>query len=300
MTVQPVAFDVLGDRVVGDLHLPAGVGPHPAVVVGGPMTSVKEQVTGVYAAALAERGIAALSVDHRHYGESGGRPRQYEHFAHKIEDLRHALDHVAVRPEIDAARIGAVGVCLGAGYALWAAIDHPAVSAVGAVAGYYRDVPAMQAKDPEGFRAKVEQGIAARRHFETTGEAELIPAVALDRDAAMTLTDTFDYYGTPRAAVPNYRNEFAVMSREHFLLFDVQSAAPRLNLPLVMVHSEQALSPHWARQFYAAVTAPKALHWTTSKGQVDFYDDPRLVAFAGDHLAAHLHRHLGGRAVRRP
>ena len=54
------------------------------------MTSVKEQVTGVYAAAFAVRGIAALAIDHRHYGESGGQPRQYEYSAHKIEDLRRA------------------------------------------------------------------------------------------------------------------------------------------------------------------------------------------------------------------
>jgi uncharacterized protein len=71
-----VAFEVAGDGVVGDLHLPAGPGPHPAAIVVGPMTSVKEQVTGVYAAALAERGIVALAIDHRGYGESAGAPRQ--------------------------------------------------------------------------------------------------------------------------------------------------------------------------------------------------------------------------------
>lgn len=48
-------FNVAGDPVVGDLFLPSGDGPHPAVIVGGPMTSVKEQVTGVYARALAQQ-----------------------------------------------------------------------------------------------------------------------------------------------------------------------------------------------------------------------------------------------------
>ena len=76
MTKRRVEFDVLGDRVVGDLYLPDRPGPHPAVIVGGPMTSVKEQVTGVYAKALSERGIAALCLDHRHFGQSDGQPRQ--------------------------------------------------------------------------------------------------------------------------------------------------------------------------------------------------------------------------------
>jgi len=88
---QRVRFKVGADTVVGELYLPATPGPHGALVVAGPMSSVKEQVTGVYACALATRGFAVLSIDHRHYGESGGAPRQYEYFEHKVEDLRAAV-----------------------------------------------------------------------------------------------------------------------------------------------------------------------------------------------------------------
>lgn len=295
MRHEQLRFMVDGDAVVGDLHLPAGAGPHPGVVVGGPMTSVKEQVTGVYARALAERGIAALALDHRHYGESGGRPRQYEHHEHKVADLRAGLGALAEHAEVDGERLGAVGVCLGAGYAMWAAVDEPRIRALGMVAGYYRDVAEMRAKDPAGFQAKVDQGIAAREHYERTGEVLLIPAVALQGDAAMTLPETFDYYGTPRAAVPNYTNAFAVMSREHFLPFDVQSAAPRITVPVVMIHGETALSPLWARRCFDALDVPRQLHWLDSPGQVDFYDRPELVARACDLLAEHLHTHLAGR-----
>jgi len=292
MRRERLQFEVEGDVVVGDLYLPEGEGPHAAVIVGGPMTSVKEQVTGVYARALAERGLAALAIDHRHYGESGGEPRQYEHHAHKVRDLRAAVGALAGHDAVDAERVGAVGVCLGTGYVLWAALDEPRVKAVGGVAGYYRDVPEMRARDPEGFQAKVDQGIAARAHYEATGEVITIPAVALEGDAAMTMKDTFDYYGTPRAGVPNYKNAFAVMSREHFLPFDVQSAAPRVRVPVTMIHAEKALSPAWARRFYDTLTAPKQIHWLQSQGQVDFYDDPRLVGQASDLLAEHLWTHL--------
>lgn len=292
MDRESLSFFVEGDRVVGDLFLPAGGGKSAAVIVGGPMTSVKEQVTGVYARALAERGIAALAIDHRHYGESGGHPRQVEHYGHKIADLRAAAAALAEHGRVDPARIGAAGVCLGAGYAFWTAVDNPLIRAVGGVAGYYRDVDEMRARDPSGFQTKIDAGAAARRHYEQTQEVVTIPAVALTGDAAMTLPETFDYYGTPRAAVPNYRNEFAVMSREHFLPFDVQPAAARLTVPVLMVHSERALSPIWARKFFAAVRAPKELHWIESKGQVDFYDDDKLVSAACDLLAAHFRRHL--------
>jgi uncharacterized protein len=89
------------------------------------------------------------------------------------------------------------------------------------------------------------------------------------------------------------------MSREHFLPFDVQPAAPRVRAPVVMVHAEKALSPAWARKYFDAVTAPKEIHWLESKGQVDFYDDPALVGRACDILANHLRKHLASKTVER-
>ena len=186
VSMRRIAFDVDGDRVIGLLHLPAGEGPYPAAAVGGPMTSVKEQVTGVYAAALAARGIAALALDHRHYGESGGTPRQYESAEHKIEDLCAAADWLAQDVRIDAARIGALGVCLGAGYVAHAAVRSPQIRAVAAIAGYYRDPAEMRRQDSEGFDTRVAQGVAAREHLQRSGETLFIPAVALEGDAAMS------------------------------------------------------------------------------------------------------------------
>jgi hypothetical protein len=278
------SFMVAGDEVVGDLYLPDADVRHSGVIVAGPMTSVKEQVTGVYARALAERGIAALAIDHRHYGASGGKPRQYEHAQHKIEDLKAAIGHLAGHSAIDPARVGAVGVCLGCGYAAWAAVGNPHVRALGLVAGYYRDPVAMRANDAPGFDAKVAQGRLARQRFEETGEVETIPAAALEGDAAMQTTDTVDYY-TRRAVVPSYRNAFAIMSREHFLPFDVQAAAGGIAIPVAMVHSENALSPAWARKFHGAIEAPKHIEWIESRGQTDFYDNPVLVGAASDILA---------------
>lgn len=288
-----VRFRSGGESVVGDLYLPAGRGPHRAVVLSGPMTSVKEQVTGVYAAALAARGFAALAFDPRHFGESGGLPRQYEHHREKVADLQAALEFLAGHEHVAGQRLGIVGVCLGAGYAACAAVDHARVAALALVAGYYRDVAEIRARDPEAFERRVAEGIAARVLHERTGEVVTIPAVALEGDAAMTTPELHDYYGTPRAGVPNYVNGFAVMSREHFLPFDVQSVAPRLAVPTRMIHSESALSPAWARRFHARLTAAEPIEWVEAPSQVAFYDDPRVVLPTCDRVAAHLAAHLG-------
>src|SRR6187431_3763095 len=89
-TTERFTFTRAGDRLVGNLHLPFER-PVAAVVTTGPLTSVKEQATGNYARALAERGFAALAFDHRTFGESEGVPRQFEDPEGKARDVRAAV-----------------------------------------------------------------------------------------------------------------------------------------------------------------------------------------------------------------
>ena len=248
---QRIQFDVDGTTLRGDFYRPGGPGPHPAVVVVGPMTSVKEQVAGVYAVALAVRGIAALAIDHRHYGESGGEPRQYEVPDHKIADIGGAIDWLADSPEVEANRLGLVGVCLGSSYAA-----------------------------------------VARRLWESTGETMLVPAAAEGHGAPMHLPDIVDYYGTPRAGVANYRNEFAVMSREPWLSFDARAVASRVPVPTLFVHAEGALAPAWAQRFHDAMLVERRFEWLSPSSQVDFYDRPDRVDTAADLVCDHLLAHL--------
>jgi hypothetical protein len=49
------------------------------------------------------------------------------------------------------------------------------------------------------------------------------------------------------------------------------------------------LAPDLAHAFYAAVKSPKQELWLESQGQIDFYDDPKLVTPAADAVAAFLH-----------
>ena len=277
-----------GDDLVGDLYLPDG---HPvaAVVTTGPLTSVKEQATGAYARALAERGFAALAFDHRTFGESAGQPRQFENPLQKATDVSAAVTALATDERTRHLRVAAVGVCAGGGYMARAVADDPRICAFAGVAGYYSDAAAFAASSPQADVAAIERGVAAERHWRETGEAETIPAVGPDGgDVAMPLPEAYDYYGTPRGAVDNYTNGFAVQSLAYTTSFDAQEAAPRIRVPFLLVHSEHALVPPLARLFYAAVATPKSELWLESEGQIDFYDDPRLIDPAADAIAAHV------------
>ena len=115
MTKEKVTFDSHGETVVGSLFICEGT-PKGLIVVTGPITSVKEQISGRYAAAMAERGYVAIAFDHRFFGESGGEPRQFESPLKKIEDISAAISFLTENPRFSDLPVYGVGVCAGGGY----------------------------------------------------------------------------------------------------------------------------------------------------------------------------------------
>jgi fermentation-respiration switch protein FrsA (DUF1100 family) len=288
---ERVVFQVDSVDVVGVLRIPLGAHATAGLVFAGPLTSVKEQATGNYAVAMAARGFVTLTFDHRHFGESEGFPRQYEHPGRKAEDFRAALGVLEERDEVDSDRIGAVGICAGAGYLAPAVAGDDRVKAWGAVAGFFHDAGQQRRWMGEQYEPTLERAVAAREKFEDTGEAEVIPAVGGD-EAAMPLAEAFEYYGTARGRVPNYVNQFALMSREHTLPWDAQAAAYDIAVPTLVVHSENALAPELAKKFFSALGGLKEQVWVDSKGHIDFYDESERVDAASDHLTRHFRAHL--------
>jgi hypothetical protein len=285
MRQERIEFESHGESLAGVIHLPEGR-PSAAVVTTGPLTSIKEQAAGAYARALAERGYAALAFDHRYYGESGGRPRQFESPAAKVEDILEAAAALADDDRTRGLPFMAVGVCAGGGYMARGCGREPAFSAFAGVAGVYSDAAQTRAWLGEAYESMVRRAVAAEQRFEETGEAETIPAVAAEGgDVAMPLREAYEFYGTRRGAVPNYANGFAVQSHAYTLPFDAQGAAERIRVPTLVVHSENALSPDLAHEFFARLAVPKTELWLESQGQIDFYDDPALIGPAADAIA---------------
>jgi hypothetical protein len=70
--------------------------------------------------------------------------------------------------------------------------------------------------------------------------------------------------------------------------FDARGAADVIDVPVLIVHSETALTPGLAHAFYSAVKSPKHELWLQSQGQIDLYDDPTLISPAADAVAAFL------------
>ena len=106
---------------------------YPALVVSHPGGGVKEQTAGTYARKLAEHGFITIAYDASFQGESGGEPRQLENPHIRTEDISAVIDYLTTLAYVDKNRIGAMGICAGAGYTANAAINDRRIKAVGAV-----------------------------------------------------------------------------------------------------------------------------------------------------------------------
>jgi fermentation-respiration switch protein FrsA (DUF1100 family) len=290
--VMKIDFEFLsgGERLRGNLFLPDGEAI-AALVMTGPLTSVKEQASGTHAQALSRRGFMALAFDHRYFGESGGQPRQFENPRAKIEDIRAAAVALEMSEQARGLPMAAVGVCAGAGYMAAAVAEEARFEAFAGIAGFYKEAT------PESIAASqsvLDRGRAAARRWRATGVAETIPAVAPDGgDVGMPLREAYEFYGTSRGAVPNYVNGFAVQSFAETVPFDAVGAAAGIKVPTLVVHSESALAPPLARQFVANLgSAAHREVWLRSVGQIDFYDDPALIGQAADAVAAFFRERL--------
>lgn len=282
-----VEFEVDGITLVGDVRIPEGEGPHPALVFTGPFTGVRDQVTGLYAQRLTAHGYVTLAFDHRNWGESGGEPRQHEDWQGKLGDLRAAVSLLRSRQEVDPERIGAVGICLGGGYALRFAAFDPRVKAFAGIAGAYNN--------PYGrhFESVLPGLTQVLERQDQGGQVEYVPAVAEDGDAAMPGEEPYAYYGG--TASPYWRNRVSVASIRELVTMDNMMGADFLSpRPGLIVHGvvDRFCSPEGAEEAYKRMGQPKRLVWLDAKRHVDLYDAEPYVTQAVEATAEFMGEHL--------
>ena len=290
-----VTFASAGTPLVAHLYIPAGPGPHSAIVVSHPAGGVKEQAAGLYARLLADHGFVTLAFDAAYNGESGGYPRGLEDPAHRVEDIKAAVSFLAVRTDVDAQRIAMLGICSSGGYVMAAAATDPRVKAVATVSGV--DIGRFFRRGYDGKQsAAVLDAMLAQAAAARTAEARGEPPAAFpifpaDEAAARALGqyvyEGWDYYCTPRAGHARSTKLLPWASIDRIAGFDgfnqVDRIAPR---PLLMIVGTRAETQWLAQEALARAGQPNELAWIEGASHVDLYDKPDYVQPAVEILAA--------------
>ncbi|UYZ63799.1 CocE/NonD family hydrolase [Hymenobacter weizhouensis] len=290
-----VTFPSEGETLVGTLFLPASYQPGdqlPVVLVSGPWTQVKEQIGHRYGQQLADLGLAALALDFRFYGESGGEPRQLESTQAKVRDLHNAVTFLQTVPAVQAEQVGILGVCAGASVVAYAAAADPRLRAVATVAAWLQhpDTTPLFYGGPEGVQQRLALAAQAQTKFEQTGDMDYVPAYDPAEGSGAAMFFPIDYYANPeRGAVPTWLNRFAVVGWQEWLEMDAVAPAQNIRVPVQLVHSDGSALPQNVKRFFEALPGQKDLHWTEGE-HTQFYDQEPYVQHAARVVADHFRR----------
>jgi carboxymethylenebutenolidase len=130
---KPVSYKSGDDTVQAVLYTPSGKGPFPALIViheyWGLNDWVKEQ-----ASKLADEGYEALAID-LYRGKVATTPDEAHELMRGVpddrakRDLHAGFEFLQSQPNVKKNRIGAIGWCMGGGYALDGALQEPTLAA---------------------------------------------------------------------------------------------------------------------------------------------------------------------------
>ena len=282
-----------GITLPADLYKPKNTsGKLPAIAVSGPFGAVKEQVSGRYAQALAERGFLTIAFDPSFTGESGGTPRNINSPDINTEDFQAAVDYLLSRDDVDADRIGICGICGWGGFALNAAAVDTRVKATVAVTMY--DMTRVTANGYNDSADTLESRRAMRNVMNKqrladfkSGTCKYSPTLPmpeeLSPDAPQFLRDYVNYYKTPRGfhkRSPGSTNGWAVTSGLSLLNDKLLAYAGEIESAVLLVHGEKAHSRYFSETAFKMLKGDnKELLIVPGAVHCDLYDNMKVIPF---------------------
>lgn len=279
-----------GITLAADLYIPKNAeGKLPAIAVSGPFGAVKEQSSGLYAQTLAERGFLAIAFDPSYTGESSGEPRYVASPDINTEDFCAAVDYLSTRDDVDAERIGILGICGWGGMALNAAAIDTRVKAT--VTSTMYDMSRVNANgyfDAMDAAARYElrrQLNAQRTEDYKNGTYALAGGVVdpLPADAPQFLKDYHGYYKTQRGYHKrslNSNNGWNQTSSLSFVNMPILSYSDEIRSAVLIMHGEKAHSRYFSEDAFKKLKGDnKELLIIPAASHTDLYDQVNIIPF---------------------
>lgn len=280
-----------GITLAADLYTPKKAQVKlPAIAVCGPFGAVKEQSSGLYAQTMAERGFLTIAFDPSFTGESGGQPRYVASPDINTEDFCAAVDYLSCRDDVDADKIGIIGICGWGGMAINAVAIDTRIKAT--VASTMYDMTRVTAKgyfdsaDSEQARYETKKALNAQRIIDyKNGSYELGGGVVdpLPDDAPSFIKDYFDYYKTPRGYHKRSLNSNGGWNKTSALSFinmPILSYSNEIRSAVLLVHGEKAHSYYFSKDAYKMLKGDnKELLIIPDAVHTDLYDKTEIIPF---------------------
>lgn len=214
---------------------PDAVDDVPCVVMAHGFTSTRDDVLPAYAERFVAAGCAVLLFDYRHFGASGGQPRQLLDIRRQQADYHAAIEYARSLDGIDPSRIVLWGVSFSGGHAIAVAADDSRIAAV-IVQAPFTDGLSSAVKVPPVTQLR----LAAAGVRDAVGAAlrrppHLVPAVGRPGQlAAMTDPEAEPGFRAIVGAESLWRNEFAARLMLTLPVYRPGKRSERLGMPLLV------------------------------------------------------------------
>jgi len=304
VNIHPVTYKLNGLEIAANVYTPAKYDPEkkfPAIVVAHPNGGVKEQVAGLYAQRLAEKGYITIAADAAYQGASGGTPRNVDKPANRIEDIHGMVDFIIGYPGVEAARLGVLGICGGGGYSLAAASTDKRLKSVATLSMFnsgrvrrngYAD------SQLDTIQERLRQASAARAQ-EQRGEKVLYAGDSNLTDEQIAklpfelYRQGYQYYWKTHAH-PGSTFKYTMSSLLDLMRWDATDQIELISQPLLMIAGSKADSLYLTEDAFAKATGTKDKDLFKIDGatHIETYWVPKYVDAAMDKLTAFYTRTL--------
>ncbi|ULQ54282.1 alpha/beta hydrolase [Flavihumibacter fluvii] len=304
VNIHPVTYKLNNIQISANIYTPANYNPsrqYPAVVVAHPNGGVKEQVAGLYAQRLAEKGYITIVADAAYQGASGGQPRNVDKPAFRIEDIRGMADFITQYAGVDASRLGLLGICGGGGYSLKAAQTDKRFKTVATLSMFNSGLVRRNGFMNSGLatiQQRLAQATEARAREAAGGEVLYAAATKITDEMADKMP--FDlyreghYYYNRTYPHPNSTFRYTMSSLLDLMEFDAASNMDLINQPLLMMAGSKADTYYMTDTAFnlATGTKEKELFLIPGATHIQTYYVPEYVEQAMNKLSEFFGKYL--------
>ena len=285
-----------GITLAADMYIPKNADSKlPAIAVSGPFGAVKEQCSGLYAQTMAKRGYLTVAFDPSFTGESGGMPRYMASPDINTEDFMAAVDFLSVQDNVNADKIGIIGICGWGGMALNAAALDTRIKAT--VASTMYDMTRVNAngyfdaENSEESRYQNKQELNALRTEEykkgAYSRAGGCLPLPVPEDAPFFVKDYSEYYKGRcyHARSLNSNEGWNSIGCQSFMNQPILKYSNEIRSAVLIMHGDKAHSFYFGKDAYDAMiqgskyTENKELLVIPGAVHTDLYDNLDVIPF---------------------